>query len=508
MTNAPSPHPLFRPGYSAGRPFMPTLPIAPRPAWAFHKGALVGGTVTLALLTAVIPGPWTIIGLLGVIAVATLMANPEWAFYSIVFAIPFESLKYISVSGLQLSVTEVFIFVCTAGWLGHTLLTRRIDVPLLGAWRVPLLVFGLVILASVSQSIDLKSSLKEILKWLEMLLVYLIAQRLVTDRRRTDLLLVSLLVAGIAESLVGFSQLLHIGNGLFHAAGVVRPAGTFDQPNPYAGFLNMSLPLAIALLLVDAPEHRRLARWSVVLVGVAVFAALSRGGWLAILAALGVMIWLAHPRWRGAVGWVAGLGGTVLLLSVVGALPFGWGEKIASDFAVANIDLANPTPANWSVAERLAHQLAGWNMFADHPILGVGIGNYGAQYSAYQVAPVWIYSLGHAHNYFINIAAEAGIPGLGAFLFLYGSGLLLALNLWREGETALQRAVGLGALGVLITVLTESLFDNMFVHSMLIQIALVMALVALAGRYLGPAEAADMAARSAPGSAARDDGRG
>src|SRR5260370_12998821 len=57
-------------------------------------------------------------------------------------------------------------------------------------------------------------------------------------------------------------------------------------------------------------------------------------------------------------------------------------------------------------------------MFMDHPVLGVGIGNYSDAYSRYFIT-IFTASLGHAHNYYINIAAETGSIGLLAFvLFL------------------------------------------------------------------------------------------
>jgi O-antigen ligase len=124
-------------------------------------------------------------------------------------------------------------------------------------------------------------------------------------------------------------------------------------------------------------------------------------------------------------------------------------------------------------------------MFTDHPILGVGIGNYDHAYADYQVAPVWIYSLGHAHNYYINIAAEAGIVGLIAFLYFLASTVGLCLRLWRSAITPWGRVVGLGALGIIVTTAVQNFFDDVFVHGMEVQIALVMALVALAERY-GP----------------------
>ena len=63
--------------------------------------------------------------------------------------------------------------------------------------------------------------------------------------------------------------------------------------------------------------------------------------------------------------------------------------------------------------------------------LGVGIGNYPVVYPRYQVAPVWIHPLGHAHNYYVNVAAEAGVVGVAAFLIVLVSAFVIATHLYR-----------------------------------------------------------------------------
>jgi membrane protein implicated in regulation of membrane protease activity len=69
-------------------------------------------------------------------------------------------------------------------------------------------------------------------------------------------------------------------------------------------------------------------------------------------------------------------------------------------------------------------------MFLAHPLLGVGAGNYDPAYARYHV-PGWNLSLGHAHNYYINAAAETGGIGLAIFLFLTGAMLYAA---WRAAR--------------------------------------------------------------------------
>ena len=54
-------------------------------------------------------------------------------------------------------------------------------------------------------------------------------------------------------------------------------------------------------------------------------------------------------------------------------------------------------------------------MAETQPWLGVGFGNYAAAYPDFRLL-LWENALGHAHNYYLNVAAEIGAIGLLAYL--------------------------------------------------------------------------------------------
>jgi O-antigen ligase len=138
------------------------------------------------------------------------------------------------------------------------------------------------------------------------------------------------------------------------------------------------------------------------------------------------------------------------------------------------------TDANFAVLERLAHWRAGQSMFTDHPWLGVGIGIYDANYVNYSL-PRWYLSLGHAHNMYINFLAEVGIIGFAAFI-VFWIGVA-----WLAGRSAASAdgytpALGIGILGTWAYLSVHSLFDNLFVQHMQLQLALLLGiLVAFTG---------------------------
>ncbi len=133
------------------------------------------------------------------------------------------------------------------------------------------------------------------------------------------------------------------------------------------------------------------------------------------------------------------------------------------------------TDENYALVERMAHWQAAWGMFSDRPWLGVGIGNYEPVYPAYAL-PGWEEPLGHAHNYYLNIAAEAGLVGLAAYLVLWGAAFREAWRTVRRTE-GYWRGVAVGIFGALVHLSVHNLFDNLYVHNMYVHVAILLGLL-------------------------------
>ena len=330
----------------------------------------------------------------------------------------------------------------------------------------------------------------------------------------------SLLLAGSAEAAVGIYQFLRrIGPEGFVLFGrYMRAHGHFGQPNPFAGYLGLGIPLAyaLALQLLDRrqaqpketthghSEHNEQSQphaatipsrgmW-VYLVGAAAVVVMlaaavmswSRGGWIGVAAAL-LVVTVMRSRRALVAAVVIGLL-LVYLLLVGGAdyLPPALLQRV-SDFVpyVSGVDVTRVevTDANWAIIERMAHWWAAIGMFSDLPWSGVGIGNYPVAYAQYAPSR-WRDPLGHAHNYYLNLAAETGVVGVSAYLFLFVACFAQA---WRviKRTRGYWRAVALGVLGVLVHLSVHNLFDNLYVHSMNIQLALLLGLLSVAAGSKG-----------------------
>ncbi|MDA8217729.1 MAG: O-antigen ligase family protein [Dehalococcoidales bacterium] len=461
-----------------------------RPPYGFDARMLAWAALVLlvSLPLAILPLTIAAALLAGVGAAILILARPHWALYMLAFSVPFESLKQLDLGGAAIGSTEALVGLLTVAWavrLAATAERRPPRVALLRPLVLVLAAFGLATLRAVA----LPAAIKEGIRWLEILIVYLTASDLLATRGRRAVLLGLLLLAGAAEATIGFVQFLfRLGPDSFRTGGFLRAYGTFGQPNPYAGYLGTLLPLSIALVVAgwwDGRARRQVGFYALVVVlgllGGALLASMSRGALLGLALAVAVMASLASRRAFLVLLAAALAGAVVMMLGAFDLLPSQISQRlvqVVSYFGVFDVRTVKLTPANWAIVERMAVWQAAWGMFEAHPFLGVGPGNYPTAYADFAM-PGWNQAMGHAHNLYLNLLAETGVVGLGAFLVFWVAAIRAV---WRRhralgvGLTRWERAIPLGVLGVLAQVSLHNFFDNLMVHGLNVQLALLLAL--------------------------------
>ncbi len=482
------------------------------PLTAANAIGLLGAALALGCLF-MLPAPWNIRLPLYLILSIWVLLRPQVALYLLPLSVPWGALDYIGLGPLRLNSTDILVILLAAAWLaGHVLRSghqsggpgryERQAIP-------PLLLVGLVtllmsMLVSLTVAISVKSSLKEIFKWIEVLIIVVAGSGYIRTRRQAWTIVVFSLLAALSQAALGYYQeLFNIGPSSFVRGESLRVYGTFNQPNPYAGYINLSLTIALALAITSRKKETRwLAAGASALLALAEFFSQSRGGWLALLTAslfiLLVGLPSLRPFWRVLI-----VGFWALVESIlIGIIPQHLFNPLLNFIGVNDISFTHPTAQQYATAERLAHWLAGIHMFLDHPWLGVGIGNYGDAYPHYTVG-IFVIPLGHAHNYFINVAAEMGLLGLMAYTFfvLVIAGLSarvyhrlrrasreLAASLaanrrlsvsalrWHQRLERIgdDQALALGIVAALLTVLVHNMVDNLYVQGMANLMALLL----------------------------------
>ena len=454
--------------------------------WGFAALVVVAG---LAIGIALLPLTWAVVLVLGAAVVLATLVRPQVGVLLVALAIPFGSIWQMRLGAMNVGGTEFLVALVVAAWLMRMIAVRETAVKL-PPLTLPLVLFLLVLCLSSLESISLQHSIKELVKWVEVLALYTLVSNEVSGRWR-GVLVFALLGVGALAALQGIYQFLfQIGPEEFVLFGrFMRAYGTFEQPNPYGGYLGLTLPLAGGLVFAwVVPMGRRIStKWLVwaggtgALMALALVMSWSRGAWLGIGAALGVMIIavLARSGRAAVLGMVLAVLLVYLLLAGgISVLPQSLVQRFA-DFVpylgVPDVRGIEVTDANFAVLERMAHWQAALGMWADHPWLGVGIGNYEIAYAEYAL-PQWSLPLGHAHNYYLNIGAEAGLIGLLAYLTLWGAAFLLCWRTVRHGRHW-SWGVALGAMGMVVHLSVHNFFDNLFVHAMYLQVAIILGLI-------------------------------
>jgi len=438
-------------------------------------------TCCLSVAVSVLPIDMGLVLAITAPGLVLIASHPEALAVVLPLLIPASYVAGLTVGGLTVGLVDVTIAVLVLGWLARGVRLRRIVVQFQGL-GVLLAMWLAVVALSLLRTKSLVLGLGESIKWAEVLLIYIIA---VSSLRKKDLrwLVYAIAAAGAGSAVMGLVQFVRARGpeGFMILGRFMRAYGTFRQPNPYGGHLGLSLPFAMAWALVGA------RRWSVEqlallaatgLMGLGIVASWSRGAWLGVLVAVGLVGFLMSPR-TFLVILVLGLGVAFAANVDVGSSPLL--QRVLSmgtDIRQLNVADIEVTAQNFAVVERLAHWQAGWYMFAARPWLGVGIGNYEAQYQVYAL-PRWPNPLGHAHNYYLNVAAETGLVGLAAFVAL-GLGVWLAVrNAWRACRDGASRALVLGAGGSMAHLGVQNLVDNLFVHGLQVLVGLSLAILVI-----------------------------
>jgi len=442
--------------------------------------------------------PLTLAGamVVGAIVLGLTLIRLEYGLCLLLFAIPFGSLKQLHAGPFTVSAAELLTVVLVFAWLAQMMARREMAFEFTRLFP-PLATFLAVLLLSTVVASSLAPSLKEVLKWLELSIVFLIVVNSIKEQRQINLLIGFLLAAGLLQALYGMYQFLARSGpeGFLLGARFMRAFGTFGQPNPYAGYLGLVLPLAVGLSIGAIAKRDSFHPRPLVLFGsiglvllAAMLMSLSRGAWLALFAAISIMATLASRRFLTYFVFLLLLVAILLGLGASGILPEPVTTRLSiiTDYVgIFDVRKITVTPQNWAIVERMANWQAAWDMFRDHPLLGVGIGNYGVVYPQYALAG-WENTTGHAHNYYLNLLAETGIVGLSVYLvfwlvaFIYaGKTLVRAKRNGRSPRLISEYGVVLGIIGVMVALSVHNFFDSLYVHSMAAQIGLTLGLLAV-----------------------------
>ncbi len=227
----------------------------------------------------------------------------------------------------------------------------------------------------------------------------------------------------------------------------MRVFSTLENPNLLAGFLVTMMAIGASMGYKTPSVGGKILLFSLVaMFGTCLVLTYSRGAWLSLLAVIGVYGLLCNRK----IFWLLILLPIVMLFCHDAVL-----ERIMS--------IMNPTDTSSTL--RLALWESTIAMIVDKPLLGIGWGSYWLVYPEYDFflnnPNIKIF---HAHNMYLNIAAEIGIPGLLAFLTIMYGHVRLALSMLQGSFECWLSGLMLGIIaaigGIIINGLTDYVLFN------------------------------------------------
>jgi putative inorganic carbon (hco3(-)) transporter len=201
-----------------------------------------------------------------------------------------------------------------------------------------------------------------------------------------------------------------------------RAYGPIGEANRYAQILLVLLPLGLFRFWHERSGKMRLfAGAMIAMIFAGIVLTYSRGAFVAIVAMTLMILLLRLVNFTRVAAFAA-----VAALAVVVLAP-AYVQRIASIGKTGEVAAGDSeADADTSARRRLTSMLAGLNAFMDHPVLGVGPGQYVPYYSvSYQLEPnildphIPIRRLredSRTHNLYLEIAAETGVIGLVMFM--------------------------------------------------------------------------------------------
>ncbi|NJM41851.1 MAG: O-antigen ligase family protein [Anaerolineae bacterium] len=275
-----------------------------------------------------------------------------------------------------------------------------------------------------------------------------------------------------------------------------RAYGTFEQPNPYGGYMGLVWPVVAGVALGlwrtvwtsrqgDAIATKR---WLVsfivpltvslvpLLAASGVITSGSRGARLGMMAAGAAMVLAVLPKPGRIIALVVLMGLTAFALNLIPQTLYAQLDNFLTEYGSLDVRGIYLTKVNFSNVERIAHWQVGLDMMRDHPWFGIGFGNYEPVYAQYRLL-YWVNALGHAHNYYINIFAETGVVGFVAYVVLWAAIFVRTWQKSRARQSTGHWLLAIGLLGAWTHLTVHHFVDNLYVANNFILIGVLLGLL-------------------------------
>ncbi|MFC1721823.1 O-antigen ligase family protein [Patescibacteria group bacterium] len=485
------------------------------PSWlllAAIIGSLIGAGLAAYFSWLAIP---ITIGLIIFLSLVILIFDKPWLGVVLVaFFLPFERIGGFDVVGqTTLKTSQVFVVVTIASWLLYYLIIRRQSNPRT-AIMWPLLAYLGIAAISIVNAQNLERAMAVYVFSAFVIIFALVIPQVIRNTAHIKKVVIVLLFSALIVSLFGLYQFVgdviglppeltglreHYTQSVF---GFPRIHSTALEPLYFANYLLIPIAITFLLWLRQPKTQPESGRWQkffsrrIVLLGIFLFCilslslTLSRGGYLGLLATMVILLILG---WRQIFTmrnfYILLLVGIIMVLIAVAFINFS-GRFSLDTF----LTQATEYQTGASIEERYSTYNQAQQLFATHPIFGVGIGNFGPEVATYyQRMPEggWLI----VNNEPLEILAETGILGLAAILgmviiLLWQTirALWISQKISNESQRIFLRAILGGFLAAFVGILVQyQTFSTLYILHVWFVIGMMATTVIVINKLVEPA---------------------
>ena len=244
--------------------------------------------------------------------------------------------------------------------------------------------------------------------------------------------------------------------------GYRLPGLFLNHPNIEAAFLNLVAPIVLIRVLRSTRWSKRISWAAVFVLFLTVeFFTSSRAGWLALFMGCGTTLILfglpilkrGRTELLRLINFLKTAKGVLLVVIVLaGFISFGF-------IFVWQANVTGHAPIS---SARVGIWAIGWNIFRTAPILGYGPGSFHILSAVETQIPPGFY-LVHAHNLFLQVAAEGGIVGIMLLALIAFVGCRDFLRAWKIASNSQKNrlaAYGGAAIGMVVHHMFDLAFES------------------------------------------------
>lgn len=385
--------------------------------------------------------------------------KPEIPFYVLIAYLPFNKIISGTFGGFMtaLNLTNILIFICIFAWLvNKTFSKERVSAHNGLNWII--FIFCLLGVFSVIRggfyygSRYFAEFIIPLKRWLTPVLLYFIALNIIKTKEILKNTMIIILIVVSVAGLLAIKESIDIGD--FGSLDSSRVGGIAEQPNMMGAFFVYYMFLFLGFLYLNWHKIKNWALLVPFLICVrGIQVTFSRGAYLAVvfgflgitffknkilfvLMSIGIVVMLLNPEW------------------LPGSIRYTIDRTVKTEQIYGSHGLEDRVDR--SAAMRLEVWKGAFEIIKENPLWGVGYGVFP------YVIPYYVSGVGEidAHNTYIIIAAEMGIPVLLVFLLIILVLFRNAFWLYTRVNDYFIKATALGMLGSLSGMLVVNMFGS------------------------------------------------